>query len=763
MSYNQLEKLQDNIRALELVFQHDGNRVLTHDEVTSIQRYSGFGGLKAILYPNGSIEQWKENGATNQDLTLYPSMMKFHQLLGQYFTPNEYTEVIDSLRSSVLTSFYTPPVIPKVLFETLKSFEVGPTSFYEPSAGMGVFVKEAINMFPTLKEVNAVEKDLLTGGVLTTLSTSWKLDSTIRLMGFEETGKEEDGKYDLIASSIPFGDVSIYDPSYEKTYTKRIHNYFFAKGIDKLVEGGVLAYITTDGFLNSPGNEENRRHLFEHADFISLVVMPENLMKDTGNTLAPNHLLIVQKNSQKSSISIEEEQLIKTVDKPSSLGVITLNQYIDQHQEILIGDEIGPGKNQYGKAHLKVLQNGNLDQMAPKIKSILEKDMVKNYKVRKVGVPYIELSSDEVPIEKYLTFLDQPIEKVRDNAMQLGLFDMNSSGDNNRALDYLNEKDELLVRKNSARLLGVIKTKEHPNHESVVVIAARELKKNYYVYRIYSNLAEINSSTQWMNSNSLQSALEDIAKVLRAYPYQYRLEGDVATKLGRLLEVKQKSDGEIRFPSDLLKPYYKEGTLIIYSGLVGVLNNVDLKKSSAKFLPLSVQDDFAFYSSYVSTRDAYVDLENYEQQTGNANIELRGLANQNYDLFLGTYGVFNLPQNKKLLLGDKAFGADMPSLLERRVGLDFIKSDFLSVGLIVPKEEFNTENYIDALSRCLNDKGFVELSFIAAATKSTELEVVQSLGDQIFTNPATREWETKDKYLSGNVVQKLEEAQRALA
>lgn len=761
MSYNQQAKLQDNIKALELVFQDSAHQPLAEQELDQIRRYAGFGGLKAILYPNGPIEGWVSQGATKQDLSLYPAIMGLHRLIQQYFTPQEYEEVVSSLRNSVLTSFYTPSMVPKVLFEVLKSFDIAPDTFYEPSAGTGVFIEEALAAFPSIKSVNAVEKDILTGGILSTLSASWGADSKVRLMGFEETGMEEDGKYELIVSNIPFGDVSVYDPAYPKPFTSRIHNYFFARGLNKLKDGGLLAYITTDGFLNSPGNEQNRRHLFGQADFISLVVMPENLMKDTGNTMAPSHLLLVQRNTHKLSLSAEEEQLVQSISISSSLGMISLNQYIHEHQEILAGDELGPGKNQYGQPHLKVLQNGSLTQLAPKIKSILIRDMTKNYKVRQKAGTQIQLLKEIAIPGKLLTFLEPPAVQVPASATQIGLFDLHPDGDGNRALDYITEKDELLVQKKSATVLGIIKTAEQSVHESIMIVAARQLKKNYYVYRIYSNLEQISSSSQWMNRDALKSNLDDISAELRNYSHQYIFEGEVVSKLKSLLEPDQHEVKEI--PFSLSKPFHKEGILVIHDELTGTLRDVDTEKGLAMFSPLSFQENAAFYAAYIQTRDAYMDLEAYEQQTLSPNDVLRSLANESYDTFVKTYGAFNLPKNKKLLLEDHLFGRSMPSLLERRVGMEFTKSDFLSTGLLAPKVEFSTDNFNDALSRCLNDKGIVDLSFIAQATKSAEQDVIQALGDQIYMNPASGDWETKDKYLSGNVVEKLRQAQQAVA
>ena len=116
-------------------------------------------------------------------------------------------------------------------------------------------------------------------------------------------GAEDGNKFDLVVSNIPFGNFRVYDKSFnDASLTGKIHNYFFAKGLEKIKEGGILAYITTDAFLNTSSNQTAREYLFNNADFISLSVMPDNLMKETGNTEAPSHLLIVQKNTNKEMV-----------------------------------------------------------------------------------------------------------------------------------------------------------------------------------------------------------------------------------------------------------------------------------------------------------------------------------------------------------------------------------------------------------------------------------------------------------------------------
>ncbi|MBX9733447.1 MAG: N-6 DNA methylase [Chitinophagaceae bacterium] len=332
MSYNSQQKLKDSIEAIRIALNWSAEKQLTADQLSALKNYAGFGVLKAVLFPNSSKEEWKKLNASKEDLKLHPQIMELHELLQQQLTEKEYKQAIDSIRNSILTAFYTPEIIPQSLFDTLKEKGIEPTAMYEPSSGVGVFVTEAAAAFPSLKTVNAVEKDFLTGKVLTALSSSFPVTTTVQIKGFEETPASENGQFDLVVSNIPFGNFKVYDESIqEKELKDKIHNYFFAKGLDKLKDGGLMAYITTDAFLNSPSNQVAREYLFNNADFISLSVMPDNLMKETGNTEAPSHLLIVQKNQIKQSLSTEEKQLLNTVEQQNEFGNYSLNQYIVLH------------------------------------------------------------------------------------------------------------------------------------------------------------------------------------------------------------------------------------------------------------------------------------------------------------------------------------------------------------------------------------------------------------------------------------------------
>src|SRR5665213_2337562 len=106
MSYNSQQKLQDNINAIQIALQWKKGESLSVSQVQALQRYAGFGGLKAVLFPNGSKEEWLRLNASKEDISLYPQVMALHQLLQQHFNETEYKQVIDSIKNSILTAFY---------------------------------------------------------------------------------------------------------------------------------------------------------------------------------------------------------------------------------------------------------------------------------------------------------------------------------------------------------------------------------------------------------------------------------------------------------------------------------------------------------------------------------------------------------------------------------------------------------------------------------------------------------------------------------
>jgi N12 class adenine-specific DNA methylase len=747
MSYNSQQKLKDNIEAIRIALTWSAEEPLTADQISALKRHSGFGGLKAVLFPNSSIEEWKQLNASKEDLKLHPQIRELHELLQKQLSAKEYQEAINSIRNSILTAFYTPEIIPQSLFTVLKEKGIQPTSMYEPSSGAGMFVTEAASAFPSLKTITSVEKDFLSGKVLTTLSSSLPVSNNVQIKGFEETPASENGQFDLIVSNIPFGNFKVYDESIQdKELKDKIHNYFFAKGLDKIKDGGLLAFITTDAFLNSPSNEAAREYIFRNADFISLNVMPDNLMKETGNTEAPSHLLIVQKYSNKHSLSSEEQQLIKTVEQENEFGSYHLNQYIVLHPEIILGNQIKPGKDQYGKAHETIWQTGNINLIAARLAETMSNGIDKRFSAEKFSK---QISTAVKPKGKQLTYSAMPESKPDSSSTQLGLFDTAPAINVNRASAYINNLDATVVQRQTARILNIIRTKDKPVHEAIVMMTAKSFAFKQYAYKLYSNLEEIQFPTNWMSAAALHYELKHLTERLKKYDHDFYNEGETAFHLSI-----NKTDElpEINNPN----PFHKEGTLIVHNERVGFLSYLGSENGKPVFMPgLQEKKDLGFYQQYTAVRDMYLALSDKESSGNMADDELRKELNEAYEALIKGFGLLNATVNRQHILKDEAFGLTMLSSLERKEGEQHVKADILTHSLVPKQEVFTTDNPLEALAKSLNDKSKVDIEFIAAATDSTEAETIAALGNHIYINPANNEWETADQLLSGNVVSKL--------
>lgn len=756
MAYNTIETLRKNIRALSVAIGYQKSGLLPDDGPQALKEYAGFGGLKAILYPEGDLATWIRSGASNGDLRLHADAQNLHKGLRENFDEKEYKELVSSLRNSILTAFYTPSFVPAIVYEVLRENGIQPKKLYDPSAGSGVFVIEAISALPSLENITAIEKDKLTGMVLTALGSTFNVKTDTHVMGLEESSNEENGMFDLVASNIPFGNFSVYDAGYRNSaVTGKIHNYFFAKGLDKLAEGGIMAYITTDGFLNSPSNMEARRYLFGRADFVALAVMPDNLMKDTGNTEAPSHLLIVQKNNGKKELSKDEQVLSATDKKQNDFGSFFQNSYIQEHPEIIVG-EISDGTNQYGQPHEKVWFSGDINQAADLLKEILAKAVRANLKpdlFPDLGTSIPEVAQETASLGK-LTYLSPPRSRENLAPVQLGLFDSLPAENIGRASAYVGEADSTVVLNQTARIIGTIRTEDNPGHETVVMLTARHKKSNSYLYKLRSNVREIQPTlSNWMGGSLLAAQLSEIKKQLSAFGHTYHFEGD-QTFAGYFKFENQTENITKKLPS-----FYQEGMVAIHQDRIGHVVKIDKSTNQVYFEALPDQRQKLFYEGYIALRDGYLKLSTTEIGGTRASENDREIVNRMYDVFVAKYGQLNAIDNRRLILAD-GYGVTLLSSLERREANSFVKSDILTQSIVKKEVLFRTDSPSDALAHCLNERGKVDIEFISTILGTDASSTVKSLSKHIYINPSWNEWETADAYLSGNVVDKLKTAEK---
>ena len=393
MAYNRKQRLNDNIKAIETAFILDREqRTPTARERLLLERYCGFGGLKCILNPARELADavhWAKS-----DLELFAPTVELHRLIRENSkNESEYKQLMDSLKQSVLTAFYTPSAITEALTDVLKEHQIIPEKVLEPSAGIGAFVDSVLDNNPKA-DIMAFEKDLLTGKILRHLHPEQK----VRIEGFEKIEKPFNDYFDLAISNIPFGDVAVFDPSYtamkgmRALVTRRIHNYFFVKALDTVRDGGLVAFITSQGVLNAKNNSAARFMMLYHADLVSAIRLPNNLFTENANTEVGSDLIILQKNSQKESLR-GDDNLLDTVYNDENR--IPTNNYFLEHPERIIHTTAKLDTDPFGKPAMIYTHEDGVEGIAEDLRKMLHEDFKKNLNLnRYLGIE--ETKAEEV-------------------------------------------------------------------------------------------------------------------------------------------------------------------------------------------------------------------------------------------------------------------------------------------------------------------------------------------------------------------------------
>ena len=393
MAYNRKQRLNNNIKAIETAFILDREqRTPTARERLLLERYCGFGGLKCILNPARELADavhWAKS-----DLELFAPTVELHRLIRENSkNESEYKQLMDSLKQSVLTAFYTPSAVTEALTVVLKEHQIIPEKVLEPSAGIGAFVDSVLDNNPKA-DIMAFEKDLLTGKILRHLHPEQK----VRIEGFEKIEKPFNDYFDLAISNIPFGDVAVFDPSYtamkgmRALVTRRIHNYFFVKALDTVRDGGLVAFITSQGVLNAKNNSAARFMMLYHADLVSAIRLPNNLFTENANTEVGSDLIILQKNTQKESLR-GDDNLLDTVYNDENR--IPTNNYFLEHPERIIHTTAKLDTDPFGKPAMIYTHEDGVEGIAEDLRKMLHEDFKKNLNLnRYLGIE--ETKAEEV-------------------------------------------------------------------------------------------------------------------------------------------------------------------------------------------------------------------------------------------------------------------------------------------------------------------------------------------------------------------------------
>ena len=280
----------------------DGGPHANGEEQEILAQYSGWGGLSDAFEPNK--DSW------HSEYTELKSLL----------TEEEYA----AARSSTLTAFYTPAEVIDAMYTTLRKMGVGAGTILEPSMGVGAFFGQSHSyLYEPTTRLFGVELDSLTGRIARQLYQK----ANIQITGFEKADLP-DSFFDVAIGNVPFGDYSVVDPQYNRLHFK-IHDYFFAKSIDKLRTGGIIAFITTSGTLDKK-SEEVRRYINARCDFIGAVRLPDSTFKSAG-TKAMADIIFLQKRDR---ILEQDASWLHTTQTEDGLS---LNSYFAEHPEMVCG------------------------------------------------------------------------------------------------------------------------------------------------------------------------------------------------------------------------------------------------------------------------------------------------------------------------------------------------------------------------------------------------------------------------------------------
>ena len=377
MAYNRLQTIRDNINAIRLALRLDVEHRHAENalEREILRRYAGFGGLKCIL--NDANELADAAKWSKSDIELFAPTIELRRLIHDYSkNDKEFAVYMDSLKASVLTAFYTPSPLIDAIAGSLKSNGIEVKRFLEPSAGQGAFIDSFLKNenYPGA-ETLAFEKDLLTGKILAALHPSISTEIT----GFEKIDPDFNGYFDVAASNIPFGDFAVADPRYatskEIAYrqsTKAIHNYFFLKSLDSVHEGGIVAFIASQGVMNA-ASPFVRMEMMRRADLVGAFRLPNNTFSDNAGTDAGSDLIILQKHTNKKALSADEEFFIQSiVDRDTK---VPNNKYFQAFPQNVICTEAKVGTDQYGKPAIIYKHDGGVDGIAADMRTALDESL----------------------------------------------------------------------------------------------------------------------------------------------------------------------------------------------------------------------------------------------------------------------------------------------------------------------------------------------------------------------------------------------------
>lgn len=605
--------------------------------------------------------------------------------------------------------------------EVLLVPEIRPERFLDPSAGTGMF----ISGLKDIHEVHCFEKDKLTGKILSSLYP----ESRVTIEGFQSIQPYYNNYFDMVSSNIPFGNTRVYDRDFDRSEDAvrkyslaAVHNYFFLKGMDTLREGGILAYITTSGVMDSPQNRPVREWLVNYANLVSTIRLPDNLFTDAGTEVGSD-LIVLQKNTRKSELTEKERNFIET--RIISGGIHINNSYAGLDH--IVHTSVSMGKNMYGQPTMNFIHEGGIGAISEHLRQLLAQD-VGNHLDRKL---YEENLSRPTVSTTLKTGPEIPSETT--------------------AVEHRQEMQEksLLSTKPYEPTLNLFAAYADEEEAGAQVVESRPSPGR----APSASRKKKGDEPEMFNLFSQENMYEEAVT-------KEDMTGERAVAEARWQERRQKFEEERKkemeprpFTGEI-RPEYKNGSLVKAGEQYGYLQGVGTPEVQFQPLRLTVTQQYrAAY--YIPLREAYHNLYNAEAETETEQPELREELNRQYDRFHRMFRELNGKDNAKFLLMD-AGGREMLSL-ERSVNGKIQKADIFTVPVSFNANEVtHVDTPQEALAASLNKFGEVNLEYMENLCDIGRQELLEQLEERIFYNPMMKSHEIKDRFIAGNVIAKAE-------
>ena len=603
--------------------------------------------------------------------------------------------------------------------EALLIPEIRPERFLDPSAGTGMF----ISTLKDVPEIHCFEKDRLTGRILSSLYP----ESKVNIEGFQSIQPYYNGYFDVVSSNIPFGNTRIYDRDFDrsddpvrKSSLAAVHNYFFLKGMDTLREGGILAYITTSGVMDSPQNRPVREWLVNHANLVSAIRLPDNLFTDAGTEVGSD-LIVLQKNTRKSELTEKERNFIETRIISDSIHINNSYAGLDH----IVYTSVSMGKNMYGQPAMNFTHEGGIGAIAEHLRQLLAQD-VGNHLDRKLYEENLSRSNNSTILKtEFETLLETAGETERQEVQEESPAQPYEPMLNLFAAYADEEQAEVQV----------VESRPSPSRAPS---ASRKKKGNEpEMFNLFSqeNMYDEAATQEDMTGERAEAEAK----------WQERRQK---------IEEERKKEMEPRPFTGEIRPEYKNGSLVKAGEQYGYLQGLGTPEVQFHPLRLTVTQQYrAAY--YIPLREAYHNLYNVEAETETEQPELREELNRQYDRFHRMFRELNGKDNAKFLLLD-AGGREMLSL-ERSVNGKIQKADIFTVPVSFNANEVtHVDTPQEALAASLNKFGEVNLEYMENLCDIGRQELLEQLEERIFYNPMMKSHEIKDRFIAGNVIAKAE-------